>query len=141
MDGVMPAGATPVFTLGAVNALLPRLKVLMHAQMERRGAIESRLEKLAKLVGGPPASLEIADDDPPHVRALKRDIAEHVERYQSAWGELEAMGAVLKDPRTGLVDFYGEVDGKRVWLCWKYDEQAVGHYHGLDEGLAGRKPI
>ena len=45
------------------------------------------------------------------------------------------MGAVLKDPRTGLVDFYGQVDGKRVWLCWKYGEDAVTHYHGLRRGL------
>ena len=51
------------------------------------------------------------------------------------------MGAVLKDPRTGLVDFYGQVDGKRVWLCWKYGEDAVTHYHGLDEGFSGRKAI
>jgi hypothetical protein len=137
----MPAAAPPVFTLEAVNALLPRLRVLMHAQMERRGEIEKRLERLARLAGSAPESLEITEKDALPVRSLKREIAEHVERYQSAWGELEAMGAVLKDPRMGLVDFYGEVDGKRVWLCWKYDEEAVAHYHNLDEGYSGRKPI
>ncbi|HEX3343727.1 MAG TPA: DUF2203 domain-containing protein, partial [Polyangiaceae bacterium] len=69
------------------------------------------------------------------------DLADHVNRYQSAWDELQEMGAVLKDPRTGLVDFYGQVDGKRVWLCWKYGEEAVTHYHGLHEGFSGRKAI
>jgi hypothetical protein len=48
---------------------------------------------------------------------------------------------VLKDPRTGLLDFYGQVDGKLVWLCWRYGEDAVTHYHALDEGFGGRKPI
>jgi hypothetical protein len=141
MEGVMAAGPPTVFTLEAVNALVPRLRVLMHAQMAERTAIEQRLEKLSKLLGGTPQTIQLEASDPPAVQELKRDLAVRVDRYQSGWQELEAMGAVLKDPRTGLVDFYGEVDGKRVWLCWKYDEEAVTHYHGLDEGFAGRKPI
>lgn len=136
------ADAPPtVFTLEAVNALVPRLRVLMHAQMAQRAEIEKRLEKLSALLGNAPQSLQLEPRDPPAVMELKREVANHVERYQSGWRELEEMGAVLKDPRTGLVDFYGEVDGKRVWLCWKYDEEAVSHYHGLDEGFSGRKPI
>ena len=131
----------PVFTLEAVNALLPRLRELMQRQMERRTEIEQRLEKLAKLLGHMPDAIEVDAADPPDVRDLKQDLAEHVARYQAAWNELEEMGAVLKDPRMGLVDFYGQVDGERVWLCWKYGEDAVTHYHGLHEGFSGRKPI
>src|ERR1700722_1889643 len=130
-----------VFPLEAFNAPLPRLRTLMAQQMGRRSEIEQRLEKLAKLVGTLPDSIQIDDGDPPPVRQLKQDLVEHVRRYQSAWAELEEMGAVLKDPRTGLVDFYGQVDGERVWLCWKYGEDAVTHYHGLHEGFSGRKPI
>src|SRR5579885_1648114 len=117
----MPAAPPPVFTLEAVNALVPRLRVLMHAQMAERAEIEQRLEKLAKMLGRTPQTIQPEDGDPAAVVDLKRELAGHVERYQSGWRELETMGAVLKDPRTGLVDFYGEVDGKRVWLCWKYD--------------------
>src|ERR1019366_3941197 len=122
-EGDMQGGASPpVFTLEAVNALLPRVRAFMELQMERRTEIEQRLDKLAKLLGTAPDNIEVEDGDPPPVRDLKHDLAEHVSRYQSAWGELEEMGAVLKDPRTGLVDFYGQVDGERVWLCWKYGE-------------------
>jgi hypothetical protein len=138
----MPDGdSPPVFTLEAVNALLPRLRALMERQMGRRSEIELRLEKLAKLLGTAPSNIQVDDGDPPPVRDLKQDLADHVNRYQSAWSELEEMGAVLKDPRSGLVDFYGQVDGKRVWLCWKYGEDAVTHYHGLHEGFSGRKAI
>jgi hypothetical protein len=137
----MAGGAPQVFTLEAVNALLPRLRVLMHAQMERRARIEERLDRLAKLLGSVPESIRVEDGDAPEVRALKEDLGAHVERYQEAWREVEQTGAVLKDPRTGLLDFYGRVDGKLVWLCWKYGEDAVTHYHGLDEGFSGRKPI
>ena len=138
----MPDGESPpVFTLEAVNALLPRLRALMEQQMGRRSEIELRLEKLARLLGTAPSNIQVDDGDPPPVRDLKQDLADHVSRYQSAWSELEEMGAVLKDPRSGLVDFYGQVDGKRVWLCWKYGEDAVTHYHGLHEGFSGRKAI
>ena len=138
---VAMAGPASVFTLEAVNALIPRLKSLMAAQLERRTEIEERLGRLASLLGGVPNVIAIEEGDSPEVRTLKRDLGERVEKYQSAWHEIEEMGAVLKDPRAGLVDFYGQVDGKFVWLCWRYGEDAVTHYHGLDEGFAGRKPI
>jgi hypothetical protein len=136
----MPA-PPPLFTLEAVNALLPRLRALMEAQIARRTEIERGLDRLAGLLGRAPADLEVAVHDPPRVCDLKRSLGAQVEVYRSAWGELEEMGAVLKDARTGLVDFYGRVDGKLVCLCWKYGEEAVAHYHGLDEGFGGRKPI
>lgn len=134
-------GARPVFTLEEANALVPRLKSLIGAQMERRSQIERGLEQLAKLMGAVPDSIRIDDEDPVPVRNLKRDVADRIEKYRIAWREVEELGVALKDARVGLVDFYGQVDGKAVWLCWKYGEEAVTHYHGLDEGFAGRKPI
>jgi|CZKU01.1.fsa_nt_gi hypothetical protein len=138
------SGATPrfsVFTLEAVNALVRRLRPLMAAQMGRRGEIEERLAELSKLVGAVPDSIALTEGDTTQVRGLKRDLLARIERYQAAWREVEELGAVLKDPRRGLVDFYGQVDGKLVWLCWRYGEESVTHYHGLDEGFGGRKPI
>ncbi|HEY8089905.1 MAG TPA: DUF2203 domain-containing protein [Polyangiaceae bacterium] len=130
-----------VFTLEAVNSMVPRLQKMMEAQMGRRSDIEQRLEQLSKLVGKVPETIQVDDQDPPHVRDLKQDLVARVDRYQSGWREIEEMGAVLKDPRQGLLDFYGQVDGKLVWLCWRYGEDAVTHYHGLDEGFSGRRPI
>ena len=49
----------PVFTLEAVNALLPRLRALMEAQMGRRNEIEQRLEKLATLLGATPNDIRV----------------------------------------------------------------------------------
>jgi hypothetical protein len=113
----------------------------MHAQMQRRAAIEDKLQHLTKLVGRVTQTIEIEVGDSETVKSLKENLLARVAEYQAGWREVEAMGAVLKDPRTGLLDFYGRVDGKLVWLCWKYGEEAVTHYHGLDEGFAGRKPI
>jgi hypothetical protein len=47
---------------------------------------------------------------------------------------------VLRDPESGLVDFPGEREGRRVWLCWRAGEERVEHWHELDTGFVGRQP-
>lgn len=131
-----------VFTIEAANALLPALTALVSRQFGRRTEIEDKLKSLSGLVGGElPSDLTPADDDPEPVRAAKRELVTRIHEYQEGWRDVEALGAVVKDPRIGLLDFYGEVDGRAVWLCWKYGEPEVGHYHALDEGFAGRRAI
>ena len=130
-----------VFTLEAVNAMVPELSSLVGRQISRRTEIESRLKALGELIGEVPDAILPDDADTEPVRELKSELIKRIEEYQEGWREVEQMGAVLKDPRTGLVDFYGRVDGKLVWLCWKYGEAEVSHYHALDEGFSGRKPF
>ena len=130
-----------VFTLEAVNAMLPQLNVLVGRQLERRTEIERGLKSLSELIGEVPEAIIADPSDPAPVKTLKADLAKRIQEYQAGWREVEDLGAVLKDPRTGLVDFYGRVDGKLVWLCWKYGEHEVTHYHALDEGFSGRKPF
>jgi hypothetical protein len=137
----MSAPDVQEFTLEAVNAMLPRLAELVGRQLERRHEIEAKLKELTELVGDLPDPIVLDDADPAPVRAVKKGLLALVQRYQSGWREVESTGAVLKDPRIGLLDFYGRVDGKLVWLCWKYGEPEVTHYHALDEGYSGRKPI
>ena len=48
---------------------------------------------------------------------------------------------VLRDPEAGLVDFPGEREGRRVWLCWRLGEERVAHWHELDSGFIGRRPL
>jgi hypothetical protein len=131
-----------VFTLEAANALVPRLREIVERQLSRRAEIEDRLKALAKETGSVPNEVTPpAPDDTPPVRAIKRELLEKIGTYQEGWTEIESLGAVIKDARTGLVDFYGQVDGRMVWLCWKYGEAEIAHYHALDEGFSGRKPI
>jgi hypothetical protein len=137
----MAMASQQVFTLEAANALLPRVRELMGVQMDRRKHIEERLTKLAERIGEVPEAISIEENDPADVRSIKEDLLVRVEEYQDTWRNLEEMGGVLKDARAGLVDFYGRVDGTLVWLCWKYGEDEITHYHSLDEGFSGRKAI
>src|SRR5712671_1926885 len=108
-----------VFTLEAANALIPRLNELVRRQLDRRTQIEGKLRELHTLTGEVPEAIILDTKDPENVSELKRDLVLCIEEYQTGWASVEDLGAVVKDARTGLVDFYGSVEGKRVWLCWK----------------------
>jgi hypothetical protein len=130
-----------VFTIEAVNALVPKLQDVVGRQLERRSGIEQLLTRLGRELGDVPERIVLDPADPPEVRAMKRELVRRIEEYRAGWRAVEEMGAVLKDPRIGLLDFYGNVDGKLVWLCWKYGEAEVCWFHALEEGFSGRKPI
>jgi hypothetical protein len=130
-----------VFTLEAANALVPQLSTIVKKQLSRRADIESRLKSLSDIVGEVPNEIAPDENDPANVRTLKLDLVDRITEYQDGWREVEELGAVVKDPRIGLLDFYGQVDGKTVWLCWKYGEDEIAHYHALDEGFSGRRPL
>jgi hypothetical protein len=60
---------------------------------------------------------------------------------QSGIEEIQRLGGVTKDLGLGLVDFLHLRDGRDVNLCWRFGEERITHWHGLDEGYARRKPL
>ncbi len=130
-----------IFTLEEANALLPRVRLAVARQLERRSDIEQRLKSLSSSTGTPPESVTPHPDDSPAVRDQKQEVVARLQEYQTAWNELEDLGIVVKDTRTGLLDFYARIDDKLVFLCWRYDEEVIGHYHEVEAGFAGRRPI
>jgi hypothetical protein len=50
-------------------------------------------------------------------------------------------GIVLRDIDRGLVDFPAIIDGDEVYLCWQLGEDEVEHWHELDAGYGGRRPL
>jgi hypothetical protein len=72
---------------------------------------------------------------------LTAELLETFERLRADVRAIEAMGVVVKDLETGLLDFPTERDGEVVFLCWRYGEPSVAHWHSLDAGFAGRQPL
>jgi hypothetical protein len=130
-----------IFTISEVNALIPALTSLVQDQLREQSDIEQGLAELIRLTGEPPRSLQPAGTDSSEVERLKRDLRRRVARYETGWQRVQKWGGVVKDPQTGLVDFYGRVDGKVVWLCWRYGEDTLGYYHDLKAGYSGRRPL
>ena len=130
-----------VFTISEVNALIPALSSVVGEQLREQSEIEHGLAELMRLTGEPPRSLEPARSDSAEVNRLKDALRTRISRYETGWQCVQKWGGVIKDPQTGLVDFYGRVDGKLVWLCWRYGEDSLGYYHELTAGYSGRRPL
>lgn len=128
------------FTLDEAQWLLPTLSDLLKRAMDAKHTIETGNAELAAvshrifLSGG-------LFPDLPHLarqRALRDSAAQQA---QDALAEIQAIGVQVKDLDMGLLDFPCEVGEETVLLCWKYGEAEITHYHGFEEGFAGRKPI
>jgi hypothetical protein len=118
------------YTVEAADAALPELRERLVRMREARSIMfasaELVRERVARDAGG-------AAGDPRYWQA-QATLKEGIE-----W--LAAQDILLRDPETGLVDFPGERDGRRVWLCWRLGEDRVGHWHEIDTGFIGRQPL
>ena len=130
-----------IFTIAEVDALIPRLSEIVGQQLLKQSEIEQCLAELARLVGGLPRTLDPDDEDEDAVAKLKGELRGRIARYEDGWRGVQELGAVVKDPQIGLVDFYGRLDGRLVWLCWRYGEETLRYYHELQAGYSGRRPL
>jgi hypothetical protein len=55
--------------------------------------------------------------------------------------QLERLDIVVRDLERGLIDFPAVLDGREVYLCWLLDEPSVTHWHAIEAGFAGRRPL
>lgn len=120
------------YTAAEANALLPTLRPIVAGMLEARQRIVAAqpelwpvLEKAVGNGGSKKAGAVLAD----------------FEKIQQAVKAIEGYGLQLKDLNTGLIDFLSQRDGREVWLCWRFDEPNVAHWHDLDAGFAGRQPL
>ena len=77
----------------------------------------------------------------PEQLALRTDIEEVAREIASCIAELDQVGCVFKGFEPGLVDFYGQLDGRDVFWCWREGEDTITHYHEIETGFAGRRPV
>ncbi|MGA8646001.1 MAG: DUF2203 domain-containing protein [Candidatus Sulfotelmatobacter sp.] len=128
------------FTLDEAQSLLPILESLL------RAAIDGK--KLMEEVEGETQSLShrIFLNGGTHVDVVavarrKAERAKAEQRAKDALAEIDSIGVQVKDLDIGLLDFPCDVEGRIVLLCWKMGEHSITHWHGTEEGFAGRKPI
>jgi hypothetical protein len=128
------------FTLREAQSMLPVLESLLRKSVEAKALVEqidqefTELGERIFLSGG-----MLVDVRACALRKAQREKA--IQAAKDALSEINAIGVQVKDLDVGLLDFPCVVNGDIVLLCWKMGEPSIAHWHGTEEGFAGRKPI
>ncbi len=129
------------FSLREANALVPTLQETFRKARALREQLLPLQDRL-KRHGLPWEADEIAADpaQPPALRELQSQAALLAHALLATLREVSQLGIEVKSA-DGLCDFRTRLGGRTVYLCWKYGEEGVTHYHDLGTGFAGRKPL
>jgi hypothetical protein len=125
---VTPSRTKKRFTLAEANKSLPYVSRVVKDLVDCNRAIAMQQQRIEKKTG---KDRNISE----------KELVSAKDRLQNLVEELAAVGAELKDPRAGLVDFIGRHKGHDVCLCWRLGEEAVGYFHEIDSGMAGRQSV
>jgi hypothetical protein len=121
--------AERTYSVEEADASLPELRVVLERVRTNRQVILRAAERIRGRVAADGGGTEGTDYWKAR-EALKADIE-----------ALASRDILLRDPETGLVDFPGEREGRRIFLCWRLGEDRVAHWHDLESGFGGRRPL
>jgi len=126
------------YTVEEANKTLPLVRAIVGDIVRQYHTVNELSQRLAAVTSdrrrrdSDPYSEELAQSQS-EMEAEEGKLAAYID-------ELTKLGVELKGP-DGLCDFYSMMDGREVYLCWRLGEPQVMHWHELNAGVAGRKPI
>jgi len=130
-----------IFSVEEANELIPFLeRTLTDLVSLGRDITECRRE-IEVLSAIESTGASPANEDVRALREREKSYASSLERFRDSLTEISRHGCVLRDLELGLVDFYTMARGQVVCLCWRRGEPRIGHWHPIDEGFSGRRPL
>jgi hypothetical protein len=119
--------------LPEVDRLLAEAQVLAQSLSSAEGAAETAERKVRSNGKVQP---QVSDDSPEAARrAIARQLTLRVERIQR-------LGIVIRDVKSGLIDFPSLREERVVHLCWQRGEPLeIRWWHEVETGFASRQPI
>lgn len=126
-----------IFTLEEAEATLPLVRRIAGDLSAEFDAWRTAVGEYEILAGA--STSETGETD--ELRAAQQRVTEHARRVSAFLTEMDALGCVFKGFEEGLVDFYTLRDDRLVFLCWRLGEPRITHWHEVDDGFAGRRPV
>lgn len=130
------SGEARLFTTASANAALPLVRRIVRDIVEMHPQWREAVSAFELEQDG--ATAEHESDGARDARERAGRLAGEIE---SCLDELEQVGCHFKGFEEGLVDFPAVRDDRVVYLCWRYGEAAVTHWHEVDDGFPGRQPL
>lgn len=127
------------FTLEEVNKVLPAVRALAERMVAHRQALNEAHERygeFAEKIAGNGGGL-----NPREFGAVQEQIELEAAGMARCIDGIHELGGIVKDLDDGLIDFLARRGEEDVLLCWQVGEERITHWHGLEEGFSGRKPL
>lgn len=129
--------APRIFTVAEAERTLPLVRRIVTDLLAAYPVWRQAVEEYDLLAGAARAE----PGETPPLRAAREAITREAERINGYLQELEQIGCVFKGFEAGLVDFYALREDRLVFLCWRLGEEHITHWHEVDAGFAGRRPL
>ena len=127
------------FTAEGANEALATLRPLAERLVAHRRAHQEAQKARAELTGriaGNGGALDVRQ-----LAQLEEEMSREAASVARCVARIQELGVLVKDLDRGLVDFPALRGDEEVLLCWQVGESEVAHWHGLEEGFAGRRPL
>lgn len=136
-----PKAPKKYYSLEEANKALPLVRSIVGDIVALFAEVKERQERLLLL--GHDSESKASENDlyAEELAEIEKGLEADIDKLQGYVTELESLGVQLKDPRTGLIDFYTRMEGRDVFLCWKLGEGEIAHWHELDAGFSGRQSL
>lgn len=124
------------FTPASANATLPLVSRIAADLLElhprwRQAVAAFELEQDA----------EPGSDESPAAREARLLAGRLAGEIEACLNEFEQVGCLFRGFEEGLIDFPAQHEGRDVFLCWRFGESEVSHWHEVDAGFPGRQPL
>jgi hypothetical protein len=130
-----------LFSLREANGLIE----LLQREFTRARTLRAELTELQQKLSEAGRPLEgpdprVDEAAPPSVRNLQAEAVKILSELRALFRQLAELGMEVKGI-DGLVDLRTKLHGRAVYLCWKFGEERIEHWHELETGFSGRKPL
>jgi len=130
-----------IFSVEEANGLIPMLEKALAELTTLGREIATLRRELEVLTAIESAGASGSNPDVRALREKEQAYSARFDRFRRTLTEVSRHGCIIRDLELGLVDFYTMSRGRVVCLCWRRGEERIGHWHPIDEGFSGRRPL
>ena len=125
-----------LFTVDEANDILRAIRPDVELLLSTFAEIRNEIEQAVQEAGVPAGSADL----PRHLES--RGVAPRLfERVKEIIERIQSKGCLVNGPEAGLIDFPCLFNSEIVFLCWKMGDPAIGYWHRIPDGFAGRRPL
>lgn len=133
-----------LISIDEANRMLPLLRTIVRDIMSSWEEIIYKRTELECIEKGPADAgvpTVSAENREATVQNLKHELNYLIDRINNYIREVEELGCFVEEFKRGILNFPSLYCGRKVFLCWKPDEDEVRFWHELDESFNDRVQI